>query len=60
MASFFHRGSPVVNEPDVPAIGGSWILRKALVDHEECGGIAARGAEVKRVLEESRFVGATE
>jgi 2-dehydro-3-deoxyphosphogluconate aldolase/(4S)-4-hydroxy-2-oxoglutarate aldolase len=40
-----------LNEPNVPTIGGSWIVKKELVDNEDWAGITARAADVIRVLE---------
>ena len=35
-----------LKEPDVPTIGGSWIVKKALVDAGDWAGITARAAAV--------------
>lgn len=35
-----------LDEPNVPAIGGSWIVKKELVDNEDWAGITTRAAEV--------------
>lgn len=39
-----------LQEPNVPAVGGSWIVRKELVDNEDWEGIAARAADVSRAV----------
>ena len=41
-----------LNEPNVPAIGGSWIVKECLVKNEDWAGIAARAAKVRRLLTE--------
>lgn len=41
-------------EPNVPAIGGSWIVKSDLVDSEDWIGITTRAAEVRGVLSEMR------
>lgn len=38
-------------EPNVAAIGGSWIVQEDLVDNEDWTGIATRAAEVRRILD---------
>lgn len=39
-----------LDEPNVPAVGGSWIVKKDLVDQEDWTGISARAAEVIRTI----------
>ncbi len=39
-----------LRESHVPAIGGSWIVKKELVDNEDWAGIAARAADVIETL----------
>lgn len=39
-----------LNEPNVPTVGGSWIVKKDLVDAEDWEGITARAAEVRNAL----------
>lgn len=39
-----------LKEPNVPTIGGSWIVKKELVDNEDWTGITARAANVVKVL----------
>ncbi len=39
-----------LRESDVPAVGGSWIVKKELVDKEDWNGIAVRAAEVVQLL----------
>ena len=41
-----------LNEDNVPTIGGSWIVKKDLVENEDWEGLAARAAEVRRIIEE--------
>ncbi|TWU42348.1 bifunctional 4-hydroxy-2-oxoglutarate aldolase/2-dehydro-3-deoxy-phosphogluconate aldolase [Novipirellula artificiosorum] len=42
-------------EPNVPAIGGSWIVKKEWVDNENWAGITARAAEViKRLTKDNQ------
>lgn len=41
-----------LKEPNVPAIGGSWVVKKELVDAEDWPGITTRAAEVRRIAEE--------
>jgi 2-dehydro-3-deoxyphosphogluconate aldolase/(4S)-4-hydroxy-2-oxoglutarate aldolase len=41
-----------LNEPNVPAVGGSWIVKQKLVEKEDWSGISARAAEVIAKLEE--------
>ena len=36
-----------LNEPNVPAVGGSWIVKQALVDAEDWEGITAHAREVR-------------
>ena len=33
-------------EPNVPAVGGSWIVKQQLVENQDWSGISARAAEV--------------
>jgi len=40
-----------LNEPDVAAIGGSWIVKKDLVNKEDWAAITARAAEVRQKVE---------
>lgn len=40
-----------LNETDVAAIGGSWIVKKELVNNEDWAGITARAAEVRQKVE---------
>lgn len=42
-------------EPNVPAIGGSWIVKKELVENEDWAGITARAADVINRLAEDRL-----
>ncbi len=42
-----------LREPNVPAIGGSWIVQKALVEEEDWPSITARAAEVRSILAEN-------
>jgi 2-dehydro-3-deoxyphosphogluconate aldolase/(4S)-4-hydroxy-2-oxoglutarate aldolase len=42
-----------LREPNVPAVGGSWIVKKDLVGSEDWDGITARAAEVVEILKES-------
>ena len=42
-----------LKEPNVPAIGGSWIVNESLVENEDWAGIASRAAEVRSILLES-------
>ena len=39
-----------LKEPNVPAIGGSWIVKQDLVANEDWAGITARAADVINVL----------
>ena len=39
-----------LNEPHIPCIGGSWIVKKELVDNEDWSGISARAKEVLEEL----------
>lgn len=41
-----------LKEPNVPAIGGSWIVKKELVDSKDWAGITARAAEVVSILKQ--------
>jgi 2-dehydro-3-deoxyphosphogluconate aldolase/(4S)-4-hydroxy-2-oxoglutarate aldolase len=41
-----------LKEPNVPAIGGSWIVDESLVENEDWAGIASRAAEVRSILTE--------
>ena len=43
-----------LNEPNVPAVGGSWIVNSKLVAEEDWDGIAARAAEACSIA--SRYV----
>jgi 2-dehydro-3-deoxyphosphogluconate aldolase/(4S)-4-hydroxy-2-oxoglutarate aldolase len=45
--------SAYLREPYVPTVGGSWIVKKDLVDSEDWAGITARAAEVINILKES-------
>ena len=40
-----------LKEPNVPTIGGSWVVRKKLVDNEDWAGVTARAADVINALE---------
>ena len=40
-----------LREDHVPAIGGSWIVQKALVEAEDWAGISARAAAVRALLD---------
>jgi len=42
-----------LKEDNVPTIGGSWIVKKDLVLNEDWDGLAARAAEVRRILDAS-------
>jgi len=42
-----------LREDFVPCIGGSWIVKKDLVENEDWGGITARAKDVRRRLEEA-------
>lgn len=42
-----------LNEPNIPAVGGTWIVKKELVEMEDWAGITARAAEVRQILDES-------
>ena len=42
-----------LKEPNVPTIGGSWIVKKELVNNEDWDGITARAADVIKTLRES-------
>jgi 2-dehydro-3-deoxyphosphogluconate aldolase/(4S)-4-hydroxy-2-oxoglutarate aldolase len=39
-----------LNEPHIPCIGGSWIVKKELVDNEDWSGISARAKEVLQAI----------
>ena len=39
-----------LKEPDIPAIGGSWIVKNDLVENEDWAGITARAADVIQTL----------
>ncbi len=41
-----------LKEPNVPAIGGSWIVKKGLVENEDWAGITARATSVTKALNE--------
>ncbi len=41
-----------LKEPNVPTIGGSWIVKKELVDNEDWAGITASAAAVCKILNE--------
>ena len=41
-----------LREENVPAIGGSWIVKNELVENENWEGISARAAAVRRIVEE--------
>jgi len=41
-----------LKEPNVPVIGGSWIVKQDLVRREDWAGITARAAEVVKALKE--------
>jgi 2-dehydro-3-deoxyphosphogluconate aldolase/(4S)-4-hydroxy-2-oxoglutarate aldolase len=43
-----------LDEPNVPAIGGSWIVKKELVTNEDWAGISARAADVTKALQKGR------
>jgi 2-dehydro-3-deoxyphosphogluconate aldolase/(4S)-4-hydroxy-2-oxoglutarate aldolase len=43
-----------LREPNVPAIGGSWIVNESLVENRDWAGIASRAAEVRSILAESK------
>ena len=38
--------SEYLREPNVPAVGGSWIVKGSLVDNEDWAGISSRAADV--------------
>lgn len=40
-----------LNEANIPAVGGSWIVKKDLVDNENWSGLTDRAAAVRRILE---------
>ena len=40
-----------LQEPHIPTIGGSWIVKNELVENEDWAGITARAAEVIQALE---------
>jgi 2-dehydro-3-deoxyphosphogluconate aldolase / (4S)-4-hydroxy-2-oxoglutarate aldolase len=40
-----------LKEPNVPTVGGSWIVKKELVDNADWDGISARAAAVVRALD---------
>ena len=40
-----------LKEPNVPTVGGSWIVQQELVDNEDWAGITARAAGVIKTLE---------
>ena len=40
-----------LKEPNVPTIGGSWIVKKELVDNEDWAGITARATDVIKALQ---------
>lgn len=40
-----------LNEANVPAIGGSWIVQESLVENEQWANIAERASLVRRILE---------
>lgn len=42
-----------LNEDLVPAIGGSWIVKKDLVENEDWDGLTARAEEVRKIIEEA-------
>ncbi|MEX0324698.1 MAG: bifunctional 4-hydroxy-2-oxoglutarate aldolase/2-dehydro-3-deoxy-phosphogluconate aldolase [Puniceicoccaceae bacterium] len=42
-----------LNEDIIAAVGGSWIVKKELVDAGDWAGITARATEVRRILEHS-------
>jgi 2-dehydro-3-deoxyphosphogluconate aldolase/(4S)-4-hydroxy-2-oxoglutarate aldolase len=42
-----------LKEPNVLTVGGSWIVKKELVDQEDWSGITARAADVVKRLGES-------
>jgi len=43
-----------LKEPNVPVIGGSWIVKKELVDNEDWTGITARATDVMHAIENWR------
>ena len=45
-----------LKEPNIPAIGGSWIVKKSLIENEDWAGIASRAAEVRSILTQSTQV----
>ena len=42
-----------LKQPNVPAIGGSWIVQKTLVDNEDWPGITARASDVIKTLKKA-------
>ena len=42
-----------LREPNVATVGGSWIVKKEMVESEDWAGITARAAEVVSILKES-------
>ncbi|VGO14862.1 Putative KHG/KDPG aldolase [Pontiella desulfatans] len=44
--------SDYLKEPNVPVIGGSWIVKKDLVENEDWAGLTAHAAEVRKRVEE--------
>jgi len=41
-----------LREENIPAIGGSWIVKKDLVENEDWDGLAARASEVRKIVKE--------
>jgi 2-dehydro-3-deoxyphosphogluconate aldolase/(4S)-4-hydroxy-2-oxoglutarate aldolase len=41
-----------LKEDHVPTIGGSWIVKKDLVENEDWAGLTARAAEVRKIINE--------
>jgi 2-dehydro-3-deoxyphosphogluconate aldolase/(4S)-4-hydroxy-2-oxoglutarate aldolase len=39
-----------LNEPNVPTVGGSWIVKKDLVEKEDWAGIRSRAQEVRQAV----------
>ncbi|QDV45466.1 Putative KHG/KDPG aldolase [Stieleria neptunia] len=46
--------SMYLREPNVPTVGGSWIVKQGLVDNEDWAGISARAAAVMSKLQEEQ------
>ena len=42
-----------LREPHVATVGGSWIVKKEMVESEDWAGITVRAAEVVSILQES-------